>query len=363
MKNATRKFVLILAVVMTLTIITACSGGSDTTEPTSQIDEVENPPHQATSPATQAEEPTGEENDNILPSIGIIDSASLLNRWIGIYSKAIRGDVSDVEYLYEGDLGLDFFSDGNGALTEWGRVLPFTWSAEGNRLMMTQGRDTILADYEISGSTLTISFDEQGLTFVWTLKEFTYYKENDGFGRSGGRPDFDPDPEDIPDPVPAPQTPGNVGNDAPPTRNWVDAFRETMELLEDIPEITFYLYDMNNDGIPVLLITEPYAFGYGMLAFSFNAFYDPPGAFWPTKSLIAYDIIFYWDEQGQIIMIAHDFLGRGETAILALTFEHAQTITINMELLGLLEYHDSEGGHVPGFDISALTPIPRLPKP
>ena len=96
--------------------------------------------------------------------------SSIVGRWDAISIGWVEGGETFTEDVEEGEFILEFFSDGNGAEIEGGRTDSFTWSAENGRLMMTLGRDTVLADYNISGSTLTIAVEESRGTEIVTFR-------------------------------------------------------------------------------------------------------------------------------------------------------------------------------------------------
>ena len=95
--------------------------------------------------------------------------SALVGRWEAVSIGEIEDGETFTEYLEDGELILEFFSDGNGASTEMGRTESFTWTAENGRLMITEGRDTVVADYAISRSTLTITIEDDWGTSIMTF--------------------------------------------------------------------------------------------------------------------------------------------------------------------------------------------------
>ena len=96
-------------------------------------------------------------------------SSPLVGRWEAVSVEFIQDGESSTETLDQGELGIEFFSDGNGAFIERHHTDRFTWSAENGRLMITDNRDTSIVDYSISRSTLTITFEDRWGTEIMTL--------------------------------------------------------------------------------------------------------------------------------------------------------------------------------------------------
>ena len=155
MKMAIRNMLLILSLVVMVAIVSACGGNDESTIPVTQT------PTATPTPV----EPTPTPTPTPVPVY------SLAGRWEAVSIEWIGDGESFTEYVDAGEFSIEFFSDGNGAMVEGRDTDRFTWSAENGRLMMTYGGwETILSDYRISGSTLTITIEENRGTEIMTFR-------------------------------------------------------------------------------------------------------------------------------------------------------------------------------------------------
>ncbi|MCL2416059.1 MAG: hypothetical protein FWD01_04510 [Defluviitaleaceae bacterium] len=82
----------------------------------------------------------------------------LVGRWEAVSVEWANYSESHIEHIEEGEFIFDFFSDGNGAITDREWTDDFTWSAEGGRIMITLYDEIMVGDYDISRSVLTMTF-------------------------------------------------------------------------------------------------------------------------------------------------------------------------------------------------------------
>ena len=99
------------------------------------------------------------------------ESSALVGRWEAISMEMVWEGESEKMDM-EGGEGFEFFSDGKGASIDGsGSADPFTWTAENGRLMLTDDGETIVFDYKISGSNLTMTAEEYGMKMIMTLRK------------------------------------------------------------------------------------------------------------------------------------------------------------------------------------------------
>jgi len=122
--------------------------------------------------------------------------------------------LSDDAYVPAGEFSFDFFSDGNGAMTDRGRTSAFTWSADNGRLMVTQSGQTEILDYQIRGNVLTTTFSFPGGEGVDTFHRVGFV-DRVAVARALPTPEpvATPTPVPVATPVPPPAPPPVAGLD------------------------------------------------------------------------------------------------------------------------------------------------------
>jgi len=96
--------------------------------------------------------------------------SSLVGRWEATHVQLEFDGESFSEDVPEGEMFIEFFSDGNGTMTEGRNTETFTWSSNRGRLTITQWGDAETGDYNISRSTLTLTTEESDFTSTVTFR-------------------------------------------------------------------------------------------------------------------------------------------------------------------------------------------------
>jgi len=101
-------------------------------------------------------------------------SASIEGRWELYSVREARGGVIVYEDLDHDDpFIMEFFSDGTGLTSERGRTVNMIWAIENDRLMMNIGGRADWAEFRVTRSSLTISYEERGTIVTLTFNRAT----------------------------------------------------------------------------------------------------------------------------------------------------------------------------------------------